>query len=69
MPTCSATRKRVNKLLDAHLVGYLIFLELVLDIFLYLLFISADRIHIVPSGSEMSVAILVLEIGVPIEYH
>ena len=64
-----ATRKRVNILLDTHLVGYLIFLELVLDVLLYLLFISAHRIHVIPSGPEVSVAILVLEIGVSIEYH
>ena len=63
-----ATRKRVHVLLDAHLVGYLIFLELVLDVLLYLLFVSSYRINEIPSGPEMSVAILVLEIGVTVEY-
>ena len=64
-----ATRKRVHVLLDAHLVGYLIFLELVLDLLLYLLLISAHCIYIIPSGPEVSVAILVFEIGVSVEYH
>ena len=64
-----ATRKRVHVLLDAHLDGYLILLELVLNILLYLLFISAYRIHIVPSGPEMSVSILLLEIRMAVEYH
>ena len=64
-----ATRKRVHILLDAHWVGYLILLELVLDILLYLLFIPTYRIDEVPSGPEVPVAILVLEIGVSIEYH
>ena len=64
-----ATRKRVHKLLDAHLVGYLIFLELVSNILLYLLFVSAYCIHIIPSGPEMSVAVLIFEIRMPVEYH
>ena len=64
-----ATRKRVHVLLDAHLVGYLILLELIFDILLYLLLISTYRIHIVSSGPEMSIAVLVLEIGMSVEYH
>ena len=64
-----ATRKRVHILLDAHLVGYLIFLELVLDILMYLLFISAYCIHMITSIPEVSVTILVLEVGVSVEYH
>ena len=64
-----ATRKRVHILLDAHLIGYLILLELILDILFYLLFIPAYRIDELPSGPEMSIAILVLEIGVSVEYH
>ena len=51
------------------MVGYLIFLELVLYVLFYLLFISAYCIDEVPSGSEMSVTILVLKVGVSIEYH
>ncbi len=41
LPLCllvHAARKRVYVFLDAHLVGYLIFLKLVLDVLLYLLF-------------------------------
>ena len=34
MPSGSRFLQRVHILLDAHLVGYLIFLELILDIFL-----------------------------------
>ena len=64
-----ATRKRVNVLLDAHLVGYLIFLELVFDILLYLLFVPAYCVHEIPSGPEMSVAVLLLEICIAVEYH
>ena len=55
-----ATRKRVHVLLDAYLVGYLILLELIFDILLYLLFISAYRIHIVLSGPEMLLPYLYL---------
>ena len=64
-----ATRKRVHILLDAHLVGYLIFLELVLDILLYLLFISSYRIDEISSCPEMSVTVLVFEIRMSVAYH
>ena len=42
-----ATRKRVCELLQAHLVCYLIFCQLLLDVLLYLLFIPSDRVYIV----------------------
>ena len=44
---------------NTYLVGYSIFWELVLDVLLYLLFISTYHVYEVPSGSEMSVTILV----------
>ena len=64
-----ATRKRVYILLDTHLIGYLILLELISDVLLHLLFVLAYCIHIVPSCPKMSVPVLVLKIGVSVEYH
>ena len=55
-----ATRKRVYELLYAHLIRYLICLQLLLDVFLYLLFISVYCIHEISPCPEMPVSILIL---------
>ena len=43
-----ATRKRVSKFSECHLVLYLVLFELVLDVLLYLLCVFSCRINIVP---------------------
>ena len=64
-----ATRKRVHKLLQTHLICYFIFLQLVLDVLLYLLFVSSHRINVISPGPEMPISIFVFEICVPVENH
>lgn len=64
-----ATRKRVYEFLDAYLVGYLVLLQLILDVSFNCFFVSPYCIYEIPSGPEMSVSILVLEICVSVEYH
>ena len=64
-----ATRKRVYEFLDAYLVGYLVLLQLVLDVSLNCFFVPPYCVYKIPSGLEMSVSILVLEICVSVEYH
>ena len=64
-----ATRKRVYELLYAHLIRYLICLQLLFDIFLYLLFISSYCIHEISSCPEMPVSIFILQICMPVEDH
>ena len=55
--------------LDAYLVGYLVLLQLILDVSFNCFFVSPYCIYEIPSGPEMSVSILVLEICVSVEYH
>ena len=50
-----ATRKRVNKFFEAHLICYLVFLQLVFDIFLNALFVFVYRIYKLSSCPKMSV--------------
>ena len=57
-----ALRKRVYEFLDAYLVGYLVLLQLILDVSFNCFFVSPYCIYEIPSGPEMSVSILVLEI-------
>ena len=64
-----ATRKRVYEFLDAYLVGHLVLLQLILDVSFNCFFVSPYCIYEIPSGPEMSVSILVLEICVSVEYH
>lgn len=64
-----ATRKRVYEFLDAYLVGYLVLLQLILDVSFNCFFVSPYCIYEIPSGPEMSVSILVLEICMSVEYH
>ena len=54
-----ATRKRVHEFLDAYLVGYLIFLQLVLYVGFNYFFIPSYSIDEIPSGPEMPVSVLV----------
>ena len=64
-----ATRKRVHEFLDAYLVGYLILLQLVLDVSFNCFFVSPYCVYEIPSGPGMSVSILVLQICMSVEYH
>ena len=64
-----ATRKRVYEFLDAYLVGYLVLLQLILDVSFNCFFVSPYCIYEIPSGPEMSVSILVLQIRMSIKYH
>ena len=64
-----ATRKRVYEFLDTYLVGYLVLLQLVLDVSLNCFFVSPYCVYEIPSGPEMSVSILLLKICVSVEYH
>ena len=52
-----ATRKRVYEFLDAYLVGYLVLLQLILDVSFNCFFVSPYCIYEIPSGPEMSVSI------------
>ena len=54
--------KRVNIFLETDLACRNIFLQLILDVFLYRFFISTDRIHIISSAPKMSVTVFVLQI-------
>ena len=54
-----ATRKRVYILFYANLVGYLIFSQLILNIFLDLLFVLSYRVYEIPSSPEVPISILV----------
>ena len=64
-----AARKRIGEFLDVDLVYYLVFLQLVLDVLLYFLFVSPYRINIVFSCPKMPVSVLVFQIRMPVEYH
>ena len=64
-----ATRKRVHEFLDAYLVGYLILLQLVLDVSFNCFFVPPYCIHEISSGPKMSISIFVLETCVSVEYH
>ena len=50
-----ATRKRVYEFLDAYLVGYLVLLQLILDVSFNCFFVSPYCIYEIPSGPEMEV--------------
>ena len=54
-----ATRKRVHEFLDTYLVGYLIFLQLVLYVGFNCFFIPSYGIDEISSGPEMPVSVLV----------
>lgn len=58
-----ATRKRVNKLFQAHLIRYLIFVKLMLDVLRNLLLISPYCVNIVFPCPEVPISILVLSLG------
>ena len=64
-----ATRERVYKFFEAHLIGYLVLLQLVFDIFLYAFFVFTYRIHKIPSCPEMPISVLVLQVCMPVENH
>ena len=57
-----AARKQVDEFLDADLACYLLFLQLVLDILLYLLPVPSYCVRIMPSGPEMPVSLLAVGI-------
>lgn len=57
-----AARKQVDEFLDADLACYLVFLQLVLDILLYLLPVPSYCARIMPSGPEMPVSLLAVGI-------
>ena len=63
------TRKRVFELSEAHLVAGDVLLKLVPYVLFYCLFISPYRVYIVSPAPEVPVAILVLEVSVPVEDH
>ena len=63
------SRKRVYILLECHLVIFPVFLQLILDILLYLFRIFPYRIYIISSAPEMSVPKSILQICVPFKYH
>ena len=54
------TRKRVCIFLYADLICHHIFLQLVLYILVYCLFISSYCVYIIPSAPEMTVPIFIL---------
>ena len=64
-----ATRKRVNKLFQAHLIRYLIFVKLMLDVLRNLLLISPYCVNIVFPCPEVPISILVFQVRVSVEYH
>lgn len=53
------TRKRVNELFQAHLICYLVFVKLMLDVLRNLLFVASYCIHIVSSCPKVPVSILI----------
>ena len=63
-----ATRKRVNKLFQAHLIRYLIFVKLMLDVLRNLLLISPYCVNIVFPCPEVPISILVFQVRVSVEY-
>ena len=63
-----ATRKRVNKLFQAHLIRYLIFVKLMLDVLRNLLLISPYCVNIVSPCPEVPISILVFQVRVSVEY-
>ena len=66
---CRLTRKRVYELLHTDLVCYLVFAQLVLDVFLNCSFITPHSIDKIPSAPEMSVPIFVFQICKSIKNH
>lgn len=64
-----APRKRVNKLFQAHLIRYLIFVKLMLDVLRNLLLISPYCVNIVFPCPEVPISILVFQVRVSVEYH
>src|SRR5699024_472834 len=63
------SRKRVYILLECHLVIFPVFLQLILDILLYLFRIFPHGIYIISSAPEMSIPKFILQICVPFKYH
>ena len=63
------TRKRVYKFFQLHLISDLISRKLLFYVFLYLLFVSSYCVYIISSCPEMSISILVFQIGVPVKNH
>ena len=64
-----AACKRIHVFLEGDLVAFQVFFQLVLDILLDHLRILAYRVHKVSSAPEISVPVLILQIGVPVENH
>ena len=64
-----ATRKRVNELFQAHLICYLVFVKLMLDVLRNLLLISPYCVNIVFPCPEVPISILVFQVRVSVEYH
>ena len=69
--TGSASRspERVLVFLDAQLVQRDVMRLLLLDVLRYSRLVQPDRRHVVALGPELAVAVLVLQVGVPVEYH
>ena len=63
------SRERVEKLLHHQLLGQLVFRRLVLNVLFYRLLVPAYRIDVIPPAPELPVAIPVLQVREPVEYH
>ncbi len=64
-----AACKRIHVFLEGDLVAFQVFFQLVLDILLDHFHILSYRVHKVSSAPEISVPVIILQIGVPVENH
>ena len=62
-------RKRVCLFLQRQLVRCQVFLQLPPYILDYSFRIFTHRIHILPPTPRVPVAVLILQVGMPVEYH
>ena len=66
---CRLTRKRVEQLLHYQLLVVLVLCKLVPYVLFYRSPVPPNSVHVIPSAQELPVAVPVLKIRKPVEYH